>query len=125
MLPIFLVEDDPVIREQLIAALDDISDAQVVASVATEKDAFLWLKSHAGQWHLVVLDLYLAEGTGFGILEGMGDPHERDQVIVLTNSATAANRARCMTLGAHEVFDKTTELDAFLDHCLRHPRQVL
>lgn len=123
MLPIFLVEDDDAIKAQLVGAMDAVCDAQVIATVTNQKDASLWLEAHHGEWGLAVLDLFLDQGTGFGILEEMTDRNERDRVIVLTNSATAENRARCLALGAHAVFDKTTELDIFLEHCLRHPRQ--
>lgn len=119
-LPIFLAEDNAVLRDQLIALIGRVCDAQVVATAETQADATTWMQDHPREWDLAVLDLYLKKGTGFGVLQGLQDPRLRDRVIVLTNSATAENRSRCMQLGARAVFDKTTELEQFLDHCRRH-----
>jgi CheY-like chemotaxis protein len=40
---------------------------------------------------------------------------------VLTNSATPANIARCIDLGANAVFDKAFQLAEFLDYCAQLP----
>lgn len=121
-LPIFLAEDDAQLRAALIAAMDAVCDAEVVATAETEADAVHWLNAHPSDWRLAVLDLFLRDGTGFGILQKLAG-EAKDRVIVLTNSATRENRNRCLQLGARAVYDKTTELDQFLDHCLRHHQQ--
>jgi DNA-binding NarL/FixJ family response regulator len=121
-LPIFLAEDDAQLRDSLIAAMDAVCDAEVVATAETEAEAVRWLNAHPRDWGLAVLDLFLRDGTGFGILQKLAG-EAKDRVIVLTNSATRENRSRCLQLGARAVYDKTTELDQFLDHCLRHHRQ--
>lgn len=122
-LPIFLAEDDAQLRDTLITAIDAVCDAEVVATADTEAEAVRWLNGHPRDWGLAVLDLFLRDGTGFGILQKLAGADARDRVIVLTNSATRENRARCLQLGARAVYDKTTELEQFLDHCLRHHRQ--
>jgi len=43
------------------------------------------------------------------------DPRQR--AVVLTNYADVDIRAQCLALGADAVFDKSTELDAFLEFC--------
>ena len=116
-LPIFLAEDDPALREQLIQAMDSICDAKVVATAETEAQATGWLSRHPHDWELGVLDLFLRQGTGIGVLRALNTPQERDRMVVLTNSASAENRATCLALGAHAVFDKTLELEDFLQHC--------
>lgn len=122
-LPIFLAEDDAQLRDTLIAAMDAVCDAEVVATAETESDAVHWLNGHPRDWSLAVLDLFLKNGTGFGVLQQLPSAEARERVIVLTNSATRENRNRCLQLGARAVYDKTTELEQFLDHCLRHHRQ--
>lgn len=122
-LPIFLVEDDPVLRESIGEAINSICDAQVVGTAETEAQAVAWLNDHHGTWRLAVLDLFLKTGTGFGVLEQLTPRTAREQVIVLTNSATKENRNRCLGLGALAVYDKTSEFEEFLDHCLRHHQQ--
>lgn len=68
-LPIFLVEDDPMLRESIGEAINSICDAQVVGTAETEAQAVAWLNDHHGTWRLAVLDLFLKTGTGFGVLE--------------------------------------------------------
>jgi DNA-binding NarL/FixJ family response regulator len=121
-LPIFLAEDDATLRTQLVALIDEMCDGQVVATAETQAQATEWINAHPKDWDLAVIDLFLRQGTGFGVLENMPDPAQRERVIVLTNSATQENRARCLKLGARAVFDKTLELDRFLDHCVRQHR---
>ncbi|WP_295983303.1 response regulator transcription factor [uncultured Variovorax sp.] len=115
-LSIFLVEDDPVLRDSLVALLDSSGVAKVIDTAASEHETLAWLGSGARTWDLMVLDLALAGGTGFGVLRKM-EALDRERVIVLTNSATDENRAHCRASGASAVFDKTTELAEFLDHC--------
>jgi DNA-binding NarL/FixJ family response regulator len=119
-IPIFLVEDDEVLRKQLIEAIHLSCDAEVIATADNEADAVSWLQSHMRLWELTVLDLFLLQGTGFGVLESLSDSAMRHRVIVLTNSATSENRSHCLRLGALAVYDKTSELDQFLDHCTRY-----
>lgn len=116
-LPLFLVEDEPRIRDQLIALIQMTLDAQIVGLAKTEHDALLWLHSHEGIWKIAVVDLFLKEGTGFGILSNL-DNYRSGKVIVLTNSATAENRAQCLDLGADAIFDKSSELEKFIDYCI-------
>jgi len=122
-LPIFLVEDDPKLRDSIEAAINCVCDAEVIGTAETEAQAVAWLNDNRGSWRLAVLDLFLKTGTGFGVLEHLIPPAAREQVIVLTNSATQDNRNRCLALGALAVYDKTTEVEEFLDHCLRHNQQ--
>lgn len=122
--PVFLVEDEPQLRMMIETAINEVCDAKVIGTAATETAAVSWLNDHQGGWRLAVLDLQLESGTGFGVLDQLRPKSAASQVIVLTNSATEENRARCLALGALAVYDKTTEFDRFLDHCLRHHQQV-
>lgn len=123
-LPIFLAEDDAVLRTELTALIDAVCDAQVVATAETQAAASAWLRDHPRDWQFGVLDLELKEGTGFGVLESLADPAMRARIIVLTNAATPENRTRCLQLGASAVYDKTAELEQFLSHCERWSRMT-
>lgn len=122
--PVFLVEDDPRLRDLISESIAAACDAQVVGTAETEGTAVTWLNDHPREWKLAVLDLFLKNGTGFGVLQRLKPPASCTQVIVLTNSATAENRRRCLDLGALAVYDKTSELDQFLNHCLEHRQQI-
>jgi len=124
VLPVFLVEDDPKLRDAIGESINAICDAEVIGTAETEAHAVTWLNEHPDKWKLAVLDLFLKVGTGFGVLAKLEPQTSRGQVIVLTNSANAENRQRCLALGALAVYDKTSELDQFLDHCLRHHKQT-
>ncbi len=114
---IFLVEDNPIIRDNLIPTLEDLVDAKVLGTAATEADAKAWLDRHAQEWQLVVIDLFLREGSGLGVLRHCQQRLTHQRVAVLSNYATADIRRRALGLGADAVFDKSNELDAFFDYC--------
>lgn len=113
----FLVEDNPTIRDNLIPTLADLADAPVVGVAETEAQATAWLHDHAGVWHLAVIDLFLREGSGLGVLNACTPRLSHQRVVVLTNYATPDIRARCLALGADAVFDKSNELDDFFAYC--------
>ena len=113
----FLVEDNRTIRDNLIPALEDLAQARILGSAETEQDAIDWLASHAGEWQLLIVDLFLKEGSGLGVLRSRIGRSPAQRVVVLSNYVNADIRARCMALGADAVFDKSKELDAFFDYC--------
>ncbi|MDM0112793.1 response regulator [Variovorax sp. J22R133] len=113
----FLVEDNSTIRDNLIPALEDLADATVIGFAETEAKATQWLADNGANWHLAVVDMFLKEGSGLGVLRDCMNRQRHQRVVVLTNYATADMRERCMTLGADAVFDKSNEIDAFLEYC--------
>ena len=116
-LKVFLVEDSVTIRNGLIGALADLSGAQVVATAATEEEAVAWLAQHKGRWDLAVVDLFLQQGTGVGVVRGCQGREARQRVVVLTNYAREVARRKCLEAGADRVFDKSTELEEFFAFC--------
>ena len=114
----FLVEDNPTIRDNLIPAMEDLVNASIVGFAETESEAARWLRTHADEWHLAVVDLFLKEGSGLGVLASCRDRSARQRVVVLTNYATDEIRRHALALGASRVFDKSGEIDALVDHCV-------
>ncbi|MDP2819198.1 MAG: response regulator [Polaromonas sp.] len=114
----YLVEDNQTILENLIETLTEIAMVKVVGHAATEADATRWLTVHDGQWQLAVVDMFLQEGSGMGVLAGCQQREPYQKVVVLTNYATAAIRERSLALGADAVFDKSNELDEFFAYCI-------
>ena len=114
---IFLVEDNPIIRDNLIPTLEDLVDAKVLGSAESEAEASAWLDAHPHEWQVAVVDMFLRQGSGLGVLRRCQQrlPHQR--VVVLSNYATNDIRQRSLALGADAVFDKSNELDAFFDYC--------
>ena len=115
----YLVEDSATIRENLISTLEEIAPVKVVGFAETEDEASAWLSSHNGDWQLAIVDLFLKEGSGLGVLKGCQNRNADQKVVVLTNYATNDIRMRCAALGSDAVFDKSNELDELLDYCIR------
>lgn len=113
----FLVEDNKTIRENLVPALEDLVNGRVVGFAETETDALAWLAAHPDGWQLLIVDLFLKEGSGLGVLGGCKIRKPGQRVVVLSNYVTADIRARCTALGADAVFDKSRDLDAFIEYC--------
>jgi two-component system OmpR family response regulator len=113
----YLVEDNASLLENLIESLREIADVKVTAHSATQAEASRWLDMHDGTWHLAIVDLFLKEGSGLGILAGCRNREWYQKVVVLTNFATPEIRRRAIKLGADAVFDKSSELDELFAYC--------
>jgi DNA-binding NarL/FixJ family response regulator len=112
----FLVEDDPAIRSVLIPLINSVCDAQVIGCAETELEALTWLEDHHG-WTLAVLDVMLKEGSGLNVLAQCRARNSNQMVVMLTNSATPEIRIKAAEFGADAIFDKTAELEKFLEFC--------
>jgi response regulator of citrate/malate metabolism len=64
----FLVEDSRQIGDNLIPALTDLGLARVVGFAESEPEATRWLAQHEHSWDILVVDLFLKEGSGLGVL---------------------------------------------------------
>ena len=113
----YLVEDSATVLDNLIDTLREIADVTVTAHAATESEASRWLQN--SHWDLAIVDLFLKEGSGLGILAECRWRADHQKVIILTNYATPAIRQRAAELGADAVFDKSTELDELIGYCVR------
>ncbi|MEP7101128.1 MAG: response regulator transcription factor [Burkholderiales bacterium] len=113
----FLVEDSPIIRENLIAALEELAPVEVVGTAEDERSAVDGLASLAPPCDLVIIDIFLKGGSGLGVLRAASALGRSMKLVVLSNYATADMRRRCAALGASRVFDKSNEIDALIDYC--------
>lgn len=113
----FLVEDSPVIRDNLISALEELVPLSVVGWADDEAGALRWLGDPANVCDLAILDIFLRAGSGTGILRALraaGSPLQR---VVLTNYASPDLARQCLELGAERVFDKSRDIDALINYC--------
>lgn len=115
----YIVEDNAVIRENLIGTLEELASVKALGWAETENDAKNWFaRQSAGAWDLAIVDLFLKQGSGLGVLEACQGRLARQRVVVLSNYATADMRKRCAQLGADAVFDKSNEIDALIEYCI-------
>ena len=116
----YFVEDNPTIRENLIATLEELGGVAPVGYAETEHQGSEWLVNHTSQWDLAIVDLFLRQGSGLGVLAACRDRASEQKMVVLSNYATPDVRRRCAQLGVDAVFDKSNEIDALVDYCVQH-----
>jgi DNA-binding NarL/FixJ family response regulator len=114
----YIVEDNATIRENLVGALEELASIKSLGWAETENDAKRWLAEHARAWDLAIVDLFLKQGSGLGVIEACRARDAGQRVVVLSNYATADMRQRCLELGADAVFDKSNEIDALVEYCI-------
>lgn len=115
----YIVEDSPTIRENLIETLQELALVEPVGVAETEHEGRKWLAQNETYWDLAIVDLFLKEGSGLNILEACRSRKPTQKMVVLSNHATNDVRWRCTQLGADAVFDKSTEIEALVDYCVK------
>jgi DNA-binding NarL/FixJ family response regulator len=119
LLKTFIVEDSPVIRDNLIAALEELTPVKVVGTAEDEAGAIEALSKTGHPFDLVIVDIFLKGGSGLGVLRRMDGQQRGVKRVVLSNYATPDMRKKCLELGADMVFDKSDEIDALIQYCIR------
>ncbi|MBA2674870.1 response regulator [Ramlibacter sp.] len=115
----YLVEDNATIRENLVGTLEELASVRALGWAEGESEAKAWFAAHAGEWDLAIVDLFLKQGSGLGVLEALRSRVGPQRVVVLSNYATPDMRKRCAQLGADAIFDKSNEIDALVELCLQ------
>lgn len=113
----YIVEDSPVIRENLIATLEELVPIELLGCAEDEASALRWLARPSNQPELVIIDIFLKGGSGLGVLRAAAKGLHKRKLIVLSNYATPDMRRKCLELGASQVFDKSNEIDALILYC--------
>ena len=117
VLTCYLVEDSAIIRENLIATLEEMVMVRVIGYAETEQSAVEWIEGPAPDCKLMIIDIFLAFGSGLEVIRCAHRLRPATKLVVLTNYATAEIRQRCLQLGADKVFDKSAELEDLLAYC--------
>jgi len=89
--------------------LASIRGVNTVGSASTARDAeqaILEMQPDA-----VLLDINLAQGSGFDVLRSLRKQAPLIEIYMLSNFATPPYRDRAADLGANGFFDKTTEIE--------------
>ena len=120
LINIFLVEDCADIRNTLIQAMEEIAPCRFVGYADSESTARQWLLTHPDDWQLAIVDLFLADGSGFGVLRDLQQRCQGQKVVVLTSYSHENIQNKCLDLGADQVFDKTGDLEELVAYCRAH-----
>ena len=114
----YIVEDNATIRENLIGTLEELTCVKAAGFAEAENEGRAWLTQNEDAWDLAIVDLFLKQGSGLGVLQATRERNPDQKVVVLTNYATPDIRVRCHQLGVDAVFDKSNDIEALIDFCL-------
>ena len=117
-LRVYLVEDDDLMKQHLVQSLSSEISIEWVGVAETEVEAKDWLKRNPTGWDIMIVDLYLREGTGAGVLRQCQQHAANQDVVVMTNHPISSLVTHCRLLGANAVFDKSTELSDLIAYCI-------
>ena len=107
VLRVLLVEDSPVLAERLREALDALENVEVVDAVTDEAAAVAAAKTK--QIDVIVLDLQLKQGTGFGVVQRLGK--DRPKIIVFTNYMLPEYQRLADSLGVEYFLNKSRDYE--------------
>ena len=117
-LDVFVVEDNLIVLESLVAALEELAPVHVVGSAADEGAAVDWLTAGGGRCDLMIVDIFLRSGSGLGVIAAARRRRPEAALVVLSNYATDEMRSRCLATGADRVFDKSRDIDQLVAYCV-------
>ena len=103
-LRILLVEDTVLVADQLRDLLRQSPYDPEIVVVPSEDEALATANFY--EPHVVILDLKLKQGTGFGVLHTLCESENRPLLIVLTNYALPQYREFAKLIGADFFLDK-------------------
>lgn len=110
---VFLVEDAPLLRERLQEMLAAIPGVQTVGYADGAELAVEGVIATGAE--AVVLDIQLAQGSGFDVLRELKRRAPQVAVFVLTNFPNDAYRRAAERLGARGFFDKSHDIELLRD----------
>ena len=117
-LRVYLVEDDDLMKKHLVHTLSSEISVDWVGMAETELEANDWLERNPTGWDIMIVDLFLREGTGTGVLRQCQQHGANQDVVVMTNHPISSQVTHCRLLGANAVFDKSTELGDLIAYCV-------
>jgi DNA-binding NarL/FixJ family response regulator len=109
ILRILIVEDSPIVAERLRESLRELRAIRIIDTIDRETKAIEAIE--LGGIDVVVLDLRLNRGTGFGVLRALSKLEERPIVIIFTNYDLPEYRRQALALGADYFLDKARDFE--------------
>jgi len=109
ILRILIVEDSPIVAERLRESLCELRAIRIIDTIDRETKAIEAIE--LGGIDVVVLDLRLNRGTGFGVLRALSKLEERPIVIIFTNYDLPEYRRQALALGADYFLDKARDFE--------------
>jgi DNA-binding NarL/FixJ family response regulator len=104
---VLLVEDSKVLTERLSEAIRQIPDVELIGTADTEAAALAAVKRDSID--VIILDLHLKQGTGFGVMRALAATELKPRIIVLTNYDLPEYKNAAIALGATHFLDKARD----------------
>jgi DNA-binding NarL/FixJ family response regulator len=106
-LRVLLVEDSKVLTERLTEAIRQIPEVELIGTADTEAGAVASAKTESID--VIILDLHLKQGTGFGVMRALAIAQLKPRIIVLTNYDLPEYKNAAIALGATHFLDKARD----------------
>jgi two-component system, OmpR family, response regulator len=103
-LKVLLVEDSKILVKRLSETMRQIPTVDLVATADTEASAMAFARRQSID--LIILDLHLKRGTGFGLMRSLATTPSRPRILVLTNHDLPEYRHAVLAWGASHFLDK-------------------
>jgi len=122
VLRVLVVEDSPIVAERLRECLREVPGVLHVDTLNRESAAVERLTR--GDIDVIILDLHLERGTGFGVLRSLQSVNgNRPIAIIFTNYDLPEYRRQALALGAHDFLDKARDFER-IPHVLNGIRSL-
>jgi len=123
-LRVLLVEDSSLLAERLKELIRRLPEVELVDTVDSEAEALRSVSASTPD--VMILDLHLRVGSGFGVLRALGRlAAPRPKIIILTNFGLPEYRREAETFGVEAFLDKSRDyhrLPSLLSSFARAPR---
>lgn len=107
-LRVLLVEDSSLLAARLTELIRRLPEVDLIGTVDTENDALARIA--AAMPDVLVLDLHLRNGSGFGVLRSLSrSGRQRPKIIILTNFGLPEYRREAETFGVEAFLDKSRD----------------
>ena len=106
---VFIADDSLIVREHLVTMLNELVGIEIVGQAENVAEAIRSIRNL--QPDVVILDIWMPDGSGIDVLQNIKQDEATPMVIILTNYPFPGYRQRCLQAGADFFLDKSTEFD--------------
>lgn len=111
MTTVFIVEDEPLLREMIVEFVHEVGNIQIVGQCG---DGLMAVEEIvASQPEIVITDLILPRANGFQVLQSVREKLPEMRFLVFTGSVTADRVQQALELGVDGFIEKTAGIGEF------------
>lgn len=122
LLRVVVVEDSEAFLLRLRLALAETPQLKLVGVAESASPAISLI--HETKPDLVLLDLYLKQGSGVDVLRNIQETGLQVRTLVMTSEDSGEMQSACLSLGAHRFFDKAGLIHALSDEAEALSREL-